>query len=257
MPSDVAPCKRPRFVIQHQSLTKGDTPPISENLPAIQRSTIPIAEEEKENKEVPSAHEAGANVSAALAISQNARPRGMPPRPLTGVSSTKDMPSPASIERQKKEYARMIEERLRKGIAFFDAQVRHRRNFLRSQAQQKIMQHEMYINAEVRKREMALQQEYRAQITELQRHASNQKMMVEQQAMILTMEYQQKKAQEEMERRRRLIDIVHQKMRIATNTLSNPRRMWDKGVGTIVEEEVDSEKVPERAISQEVQASGA
>lgn len=122
----------------------------------------------------------------------------LPMQQMGGVQTTATMPSPATIEKQKAAYEKLLQDQLKQGMTVLDTQVNHQKDYLAAQARQQKMQFAMQIEMEVKQQEMALQQQHLEQSMSLQQQVSEQQAQLQHQAMMLTMEYQQKKTEEEM-----------------------------------------------------------
>lgn len=116
-----------------------------------------------------------------------------PPKPITA-----GMPDPETIQKHKETYTKMLEQQLSQGIAVLEAQAKHQRDYLSAQAEQQKKQFEMQISMEVQQQQMALKKQHAEQTMALNQQAAQQKAALEQQAMQLTMDYGQKKAEEDM-----------------------------------------------------------
>jgi len=75
----------------------------------------------------------------------------MPPAPQP---LTVGMPDPTTIMKQKDAYMKMLDEQVKQGAAVLDAQCKHQKDYLKSQAEQQKAQFVMQIDMEVRQQEM-------------------------------------------------------------------------------------------------------
>jgi hypothetical protein len=113
-------------------------------------------------------------------------------RPLT-----EGIPDPAAVQRQKETYARSLEDQLRKGVEVLAATHKQQTDLLHAQANQEKHRYNIALDQQVKQRELELSQQYNEQLMRLQQAAQVQRADLEQQACGLTLEYQQRKVQEE------------------------------------------------------------
>lgn len=114
------------------------------------------------------------------------------------VSLTNGLPTPETIRKQRDAYAQMLDQQLAQGMRVLQAQVKHQTEYLRAQAEQQKNQFHLQIDMEVKQQSMALAQTQAEQTISLQQQASQQRQRLEAQAMMLGMDYQKKKAEEDM-----------------------------------------------------------
>jgi len=119
-----------------------------------------------------------------------------PPPP----SLTQGIPDPGAIARQKDVYLKMLDEQLKQSVTVLDQQVKYQRDYLNVQCEQQKKQFLLQLDQQMKAQEMVLTQQYNEQLMNLQMQAGTQKGALEQQAMQLTMEYEQRKAEENMYR---------------------------------------------------------
>lgn len=120
----------------------------------------------------------------------------MPPQ-----SSLASMPDPVSIAKQKDGYAQMLDNQLKEGAAALDKQLQYQKDFLHTQAEAQKKQYIMQVDQQVKSQENSLHQQHNEQMLNLKQQAAQQKAALEQQAMQLTLEYQKKVSQEEMQKK--------------------------------------------------------
>jgi len=124
------------------------------------------------------------------------------------VSLTAGMPTPETIRKQKDAYTQMLDQQLQQGMRVLAAQVKHQKDYLHAQAEQQKNQFYMQIDMEMKQQEMALAQSQAEQKMSLQQQASQQKQQLEAQAMMLGMEYQKKKSEEDVQRQQYEMESV-------------------------------------------------
>eukprot|EP00434_Breviolum_minutum_P029373 symbB.v1.2.025979.t1/scaffold2560.1/size76387/11 len=120
------------------------------------------------------------------------------PEPQVPPSLTAGLPDPTSIERQKNAYARGLEEQLRHGTDVLAQQLKQQSDYLFAMGDQRKRQFALQVDQEIKQREMELAQQHNEQLLLLQQAAQQQKSALEHQANALLLEYNQKKAQEDL-----------------------------------------------------------
>ncbi|CAK9095928.1 unnamed protein product [Durusdinium trenchii] len=118
--------------------------------------------------------------------------------PKVPPSLTAGLPEPNSIERQKNAYARGLEEQLRHGTDVLAQQLKQQSDYLLAMGDQRKRQYALQVDQEIKQREMELAQQHNEQLLLLQQAAQQQKSALEHQANALLLEYNQKKAQEDL-----------------------------------------------------------
>ncbi|CAJ1411529.1 unnamed protein product [Effrenium voratum] len=121
-----------------------------------------------------------------------------PVEPQLPASLTAGLPDPSSIERQKSSYARGLEEQLRHGTDVLAQQLKQQSDYLFAMGDQRKRQYALQVDQEIKQREMELAQQHNEQLLLLQQAAQQQKSALEHQANALLLEYNQKKAQEDL-----------------------------------------------------------
>jgi len=116
-----------------------------------------------------------------------------PPQALT-----QGIPDPQTIEKQKAGYAKALEKQYQDGAAAIDAENNVKKQMLAEQAKQQIAQYSLQVQSQLQAQNLLLDQQMNSQMMMLQEAAMAQKSALEQQAAALTLEYQQKKAEEDM-----------------------------------------------------------
>merc|ERR1712072_158540 len=111
----------------------------------------------------------------------------VPPQPLTT-----GMPDPNAINKQKAAYSKMLDDQLKQGTDVLNQQLKYQKEYLAAQAEQQKQTFLLQLEQQVKATDFSLQQQFTEQLNGLQQQAQGQ------QAVQLSMEYQQKKAEEEM-----------------------------------------------------------
>eukprot|EP00397_Hematodinium_sp_SG-2012_P037614 GEMP01040790.1.p1 GENE.GEMP01040790.1~~GEMP01040790.1.p1 ORF type:complete len:295 (+),score=68.97 GEMP01040790.1:204-1088(+) len=132
-----------------------------------------------------------------------------PPVPLTVA-----IPDPPSIEKQKVAYVRMISEQLKQVNQVLDHQMQYQKQFLTTQAKQQKSQFAIGINQQVQHQEMGLSQQYQQQLLQMQAQVQNLKLRLAQQAMMLTLEYEEKRNQEAVMEQQFILQKQQQEMQL-------------------------------------------
>jgi len=128
----------------------------------------------------------------------------MPPQSLTI-----GMPDPATINKQKDTYNQMMDQQLKQGMDVLQAQVKYQKDYLHGQAQQQKAQFMMQIDMEVKQQEMQLEQQYAEQSMSLKAQEQEQRAALEMQAMQLTLDYNQRKSEDNMMKQQQTIEKNH------------------------------------------------
>merc|ERR1719359_2217644 len=121
-----------------------------------------------------------------------AAPQG-PPEPLT-----KGIPDPASIKSQQDAYAKALEKQYQDGASAISAETKVKKEMLTETAKQQKAQYQLQVQSQLQAQNLLLDQQMNSQLMMLQEAAMAQKSALEQQAAALSLEYQQKKCEEEM-----------------------------------------------------------
>jgi len=122
------------------------------------------------------------------------------------VPLTSGMPCPATIAKQREAYSRMLEDQLKQGVTVLEAQLKHQSDYLRAQAAQQKNMFQMQLEMEIAQQEMALSQQHAEQAMALNQQAAQQKQQLESQALMLSIEYQKKRAEEDVQRKQYEMD---------------------------------------------------
>jgi len=112
--------------------------------------------------------------------------------------SLEALPDPQTIARQKDDYLKALDDEFNHGTQELGAQIQARKQLLMDMAAQKKAEYSAQVEGQVQAQHLALDQQYQQQLSLLQQKASAQKSSLEQQALKLTMEYQQRANFEQM-----------------------------------------------------------
>jgi len=107
------------------------------------------------------------------------------------------MPDPAAIESQREAYSRSLEHQLERGNLSLQEQHKARKQQLYNAAQQRKQALILQVEQQMRLEEMALDEQTNKAMLGLKKAALDQRAALDQQAAGLTLEYQQRKMQEE------------------------------------------------------------
>jgi len=115
-----------------------------------------------------------------------------PPRLTSGI------PDPSAIAKQREAYLKALEEQERQAIAVLEQQRAQQVSLLRAQGDQQKQKFNLEVSQQVQQNDIVLTQQHSEQMMVLNQQYSQQRGILENQANTLIMEYQQKKAQEDM-----------------------------------------------------------
>merc|ERR1719197_2471414 len=121
-----------------------------------------------------------------------------PPPPQAPQRLTQGIPDPASIEQQKAAYSKGLDEQLRQGAAILNQQLKQQMDQLHQLGEQQKQKYFVQVDHEIKSQELGLVQQFKEQLLMVQQAASQQKRILGQQATALLLEYNQKKAQEDL-----------------------------------------------------------
>merc|ERR550537_2049712 len=129
-----------------------------------------------------------------------APPAVAPAMAMTGppVNLLEGLPKPEQIEGQKAGYAKALEQQFKAGSDTISKETEIKKKMLIDTAEQQKAQYTLQVQSQLQQQNLLLDQQMNSQIMMLQEAAMQQKSALEQQAAALTLEYQQKKAEEEM-----------------------------------------------------------
>jgi hypothetical protein len=108
------------------------------------------------------------------------------------------LPDPGAIAQQRESYLKALEEQERQAIAVLEQQRAQQVALLRAQGDQQKQKFFLEVNQQVNQNDIVLTQQHSEQMMILNQQYSQQRGTLENQANALIMEYQQKKAQEDM-----------------------------------------------------------
>jgi hypothetical protein len=111
---------------------------------------------------------------------------------------TSGMPDPGSVAKQRESYLRALEEQERQAIGVLEQQRAQQVGLLRAQGDQQKKKFCLEVNQQVAQNDIVLDQQHSEQMMVLNQQYSQQRGILENQANALIMEFQQKKAQEDM-----------------------------------------------------------
>lgn len=145
-------------------------------------------------------------VITAEKVTQMATPVALPtismPLPDGALTApprlTSGLPDPSSIAKQREAYLKALEEQERQAIAVLEQQRSQQVSLLRAQGDQQKKKFFLEVNQQVSQNDIVLTQQHSEQMMVLNQQYSQQRGCLENQANSLIMEFQQKKAQEDM-----------------------------------------------------------
>mmetsp|Transcript_85064 Transcript_85064/g.183398 ORF Transcript_85064/g.183398 Transcript_85064/m.183398 type:complete len:428 (-) Transcript_85064:5-1288(-) len=123
---------------------------------------------------------------------------GPPAEPLPPPSLTSGIPDPLSIERQKSAYSKGLDDQLKHGTDVLAQQLKQQSDYLYAVGDQQKRQYNLQVDQQIKQQEMLLAQQHNEQLLMLQQAAQQQKSALEHQANALLLEYNQRKAHEEL-----------------------------------------------------------
>lgn len=119
-------------------------------------------------------------------------PPPAPQRLTTGI------PDPSAIEQQKQAYSQGLDEQLRQGAAILNQQLKQQMDQLHQLGDEQKKKYFVQVDHEIKSQELGLVQQFKEQLLMVQTAAAQQKRILGQQATALLLEYNQKKAQEDL-----------------------------------------------------------
>jgi len=139
----------------------------------------------------PSAPSSGANrgmVEPSLSVAARAEPQAL----------TTGLPDPKQIESQRGAYMKGLDEQLKQGADVLNQQLKQQQEYLLRMGDQQKRQYGLQVDQGIKAKELDLVQQHNHQLLMLQQAAQQQKVALEQQANSLLIEYNQKKATEDL-----------------------------------------------------------
>jgi len=119
------------------------------------------------------------------------------PSPAEDRTLTRGIPDPTAIESQREAYSRSLEHQLERGNLSLQEQHKVRKQQLYNAAQQRKQALLLQVEQQMRLEEMALDEQTNQAMLGLKKAALDQRAALDQQAAAITLEYQQRKMQEE------------------------------------------------------------
>jgi len=111
---------------------------------------------------------------------------------------TQGLPDPRAVEQQREQYMRTLDEQLKQGAEVLNAQLKQQQECLLRMGDQEKRQFGLQVDQRIKQQELELVQQHNQQLLMLQQAAQQQKAALEQQANALLLEYNQKKAAEDL-----------------------------------------------------------
>lgn len=117
-----------------------------------------------------------------------------PPPTLT----TEGLPNPQQIDTQRSQYMKTLDDQLKEGAEVLNQQLKQQQDYLMRMGDQQKRQFGLQVDQDIKHKELELVQQHNHQLLMLQQAAQQQKVALEQQANALLIEYNQKKASEDL-----------------------------------------------------------
>mmetsp|Transcript_5567 Transcript_5567/g.9990 ORF Transcript_5567/g.9990 Transcript_5567/m.9990 type:complete len:402 (-) Transcript_5567:30-1235(-) len=136
--------------------------------------------------------QASAASAPAPAVASNVPPSAPPP------SLIANMPDPDDVRRQKDQHLRTLDSQLKEGLEKLDTQIKEKRKMMLAQAEKQKIDFGLKVDAEVKMQELDLDKQFLSVVQYVKQEATRQRAMLEQQAMQLSFQYQEKKVEEDM-----------------------------------------------------------
>lgn len=124
-----------------------------------------------------------------------------PPRLTSGI------PDPAAIAKQREQYLRALDDQEKQAITLLEQQRAHQTGLLRAQGEQQKKKYALEVDQQAAQNEMVLTQQFSEQTMQLNKQYSTQRGILEQQASQLIVDWQQKKATEDMQQRQYQLQV--------------------------------------------------
>eukprot|EP00933_Yihiella_yeosuensis_P052832 TRINITY_DN50960_c0_g1_i1.p1 TRINITY_DN50960_c0_g1~~TRINITY_DN50960_c0_g1_i1.p1 ORF type:complete len:383 (+),score=75.28 TRINITY_DN50960_c0_g1_i1:80-1228(+) len=132
-----------------------------------------------------------------------------------------DMPDPEAVSRQKDAYMKMLDQQLQQNLTVLDQRIKYQRDALTLKGEQQKKHLIMQLEQNIKAQDMALTQQYNQEVTSLQLNVGNQRAALEQQAMQVVLDYEQRKAEELLYRQQY---EVHRKHALAAAEFAEEQR---------------------------------
>eukprot|EP00931_Biecheleriopsis_adriatica_P008466 TRINITY_DN10964_c0_g1_i2.p1 TRINITY_DN10964_c0_g1~~TRINITY_DN10964_c0_g1_i2.p1 ORF type:complete len:317 (-),score=70.16 TRINITY_DN10964_c0_g1_i2:22-900(-) len=130
----------------------------------------------------------------------------MPPQP---AHLTRNVPSPEAVQAKKEQNFRDVDEHLQQAQLLLEEQTRVEKEFLRTQAAQAKEVAQGRWDQHLRTQELAAEQEYQKSLATIHESSRMMKLKLEEQAGQLTLEYQTRRTQEEINRHKHEVELHH------------------------------------------------
>jgi len=111
---------------------------------------------------------------------------------------TQGLPDPKQIESQRGAYMKGLDSQLKEGADVLNQQLKQQQEYLLRMGDQQKRQYGLQVDQDIKAKELELVQQHNHQLLMLQQAAQQQKVALEQQANALLIEYNQKKATEDL-----------------------------------------------------------
>merc|ERR1711865_739351 len=118
--------------------------------------------------------------------------------PTAPQSLTQGLPDPGAISTQRTAYTRALEKQLQEGSTVLSQQLKQQTEYLHQVGDQQKRQYSLEVDQQMKSQEIQLVQQHNQQLLMLQQAAQQQKAALEQQANALLLDYNQKKATEDL-----------------------------------------------------------
>merc|ERR1719199_1836956 len=143
---------------------------------------------------------------------------------------TQGLPEPAQIESQRAAHMKSLDEQLKRGAEVLNQQLKQQQEYLVRQGETQKRQFGLQVDQNIKQQEMELVQQHNHQLLMLQQAAQQQKVALEQQANALLIEYNQKKAVEDLSSQMfQFEQAAHEANRKYTEEISNLQTMQYQG----------------------------
>merc|ERR1712137_992080 len=139
-------------------------------------------------------------------------PAGVPPAVPVNFApqQTQVLPDPSAIAQQKETYAKSLNQQLENGKDQILQENQQKKKALNDMAAHQKAMFALQVDQELKKQEAAADHDMNKKIHDLNKAAHDQRMILEQQAANLVMEYNTKKAQEQFEQQQAIIAKSHE-----------------------------------------------
>lgn len=170
---------------------------------------------------IPRAPSVAVSTASIAGATSRGPPLAAPPHVPAPQPLTVGLPDPRSVQQQKESFIKSLDDQLKAGASSLDKQVREQREQVRSQAEQQKAIFAMQVDQEVRIQEMKVEHRFAIQVKELKQQAMRQRAALEQQALQLSLEYQGRRAEEDMQTQHYSLHQEHQTIQDKIRSLPN------------------------------------